>query len=563
MIYQTHVQIANVVLQRLTPTQLLYLSKKEFIRGSNHPDYDLQYRLIKHEFYPSKSTVTDLLQSALSKPMSRYERGFTLGIVAHFFADYMCSFHSNPYFNKKNLATHILYEQRLYAITKNQNVYDRKLFQANSVGDLMDEIEEFIATQMNTQEISHALDFKRAVALVEHMVHFVLDQTVPEKLLQKGINNSLRVAIFTDTYYPQINGVSNTIYHYMKYLKQENIPYVLVCPKYDAYMQEKEEGYEIIRVPSISFPFYREAKVGLPNRRKLYNNLDDFTPTVIHIMTEFTIGHAGLSYSQKRKIPVATNYSTNFSTYLSFLGLSLFKKPLESHLNHFHKQGVVTTVPSHQTKKDLLENGLSNVEIFGRGIHTNQFSPNHRRDSFRERFHEDPFIYLYVGRISAEKQLDLALAAFEQIHFHHHEAVFLVVGDGPKRSHYEQAFPSAIFLGYKTGKELAKIYASSDVFVFPSATETFGNVVLEAMSSGLPVITANKGGVLENVKHLVNGLIAQEQTELAYFELMSSYYHDRPRVRESRNQALRHARTRNWSTVFKQQIKLLRELSEA
>ena len=563
MIYQTHVQIATQILKRLDSTSLLHISKKEFIRGSNHPDYDLQYRLIKHEFYASKDTVKELLEALTTKPMSRYERGFQMGIVAHFFADYMCSFHSNPYFKSKNLATHILYEQKLYSLTKDSNVYDRKLFTSSSVDELFDEIEEFIHTHMNEQVISHHQDFKRALALVEHMVHMVLEHTIPKQLVEKGYDNSLRVAIFTDTYFPQINGVSNTIYHYIKYLKQERIPYILICPKYEDTMSEKEDGYEIVRVPGIPLPFYKEAKITFPNSKELFRHLDDFIPTAIHIMTEFMIGQVGIRYGKTNNIKVATNYSTNFVTYLDYLGLGFLRKPAIHHITSFHQQASVTTVPSHQTKKTLLDMGITNIEIFGRGIHTNVFSPDHRRDSFRERFHEEPFIYLYVGRISAEKQLDLTLAAFEQIRFHHKNAFFLVVGDGPKRKDYESQYPSATFMGYKTGQELSKIYASSDVFVFPSATETLGNVVLEAMASGLPVITANKGGVLDNVKHLYNGLIAKEQTELAYYEHMSSYLFDQQHLRKSRTNALKHVKTRSWSSIFKNQVKLLRTLSES
>lgn len=562
MIYQTHVQIANQILDRLDATSLTHLSKKEFIRGSNHPDYDLRYRRIKHEFYASKDIVHELLQRLYFEPMSRYERGFQLGIVAHFLADYMCSFHSNPYFKNKNLASHVLYEQKLYTLTKGLNVADHRTFVAHDIDSLWDEIEEFIANKMNEQSISHMLDYRHAVSLVEHVVHMVLGHTIPNRLHQIGYDNSLKVAIFTDTYYPQINGVSNTIYHYIKYLQQERIPYLLICPKYKETMSEKEDGYEIIRVASIPFLFYKEAKIALPNKSRLFQHLDDFKPTAIHVMTEFMIGQVGLDYAKQRNINVASNYSTNFVTYLDYLRLGFIKKPLTSYLRNFHQQATITTCPSSQTKSMINDLGIERVHVFGRGIHTKQFSPTHRRDSFRERFHEDPFIYLYVGRISAEKQLNLALAAFEQIHLHHPHSVFLVVGDGPLKKTYESDYPSATFLGYKIGDELAKIYASSDIFVFPSATETLGNVILEAMASGLPVITANKGGVLENVHHLHNGLIAQEQHELDYYTHMCSYLFDRDHLRRSRTNALKHVKSRSWSSIFQTQVELLKTMSE-
>lgn len=128
MIYQTHVQIAETIYKELDAFSSTYLSKREFIKGSNHPDYDLYYRFIKHHYEGSIAVVRELLIEVTSKKMSRYERGFKMGIIAHFLADYMCSYHSNPNYNRKNLATHIRYEQKLYKETKDFSLFDKIMF---------------------------------------------------------------------------------------------------------------------------------------------------------------------------------------------------------------------------------------------------------------------------------------------------------------------------------------------------------------------------------------------------------------------------------------------------
>ena len=561
MIYQTHVQIAETIYKELDAFSRSYMSKREFIKGSNHPDYDLYYRFIKHHYEGSISVVRELLIEVTSKKMSRYERGFKMGIIAHFLADYMCSYHSNPFYNRKNLATHIRYEQKLHKETKDVLLFDKNMFKSRDIDSFVIEIADFILKHMQTIEISKREDLKRAMSLVFKMVSLVLEHVMPELNVLEKQHTSTRIAIFTDTYYPQINGVSNTIYHYIKYLDQQHIPYVLICPKYKESMKDKEEGYHIIRVKSIAFPFYKESKIAFPNKKQLYQVLQDFHPTNIHVMTEFSIGHFGLKYGKKFDIPVVTNYSTHFVSYLDYLKLGFLKKPLKKYVTWFHNQSKITTCPSHQTQNHLTSIGVNNITIFGRGIYTDQFSPKYRDEAFRQQYHPQPFIYLYVGRISGEKELNLALDAFDKLKTSHEEAVFLVVGDGPKKLAYEKQYPNVHFLGYKTGSELSMIYASSDVFVFPSPTETLGNVVLEAMASGLPVIVANQGGVLENVRHLTNGMIASKQDTNSYFEHMQTYLMDQYQYKQTKERALKDVQKKSWQDIFNHQLKLHQSLT--
>lgn len=555
MIFATHVKIASLVLEHLNPQEIMYVSRTQFIKGSNHPDYDLYYRSFGHYFSDSKDIILTTLQDLMSKPRSRYDRGFTLGIVAHFMADYMCSYHSNPHYRSMNLAKHIFYEQQLHSKTKHIETFDDQLFVATSPEELINTISKFIDEHMQDPIIDMELDFQRALSLVYAMVKMVLREVVPAFVpIHTGDDTPLRVAIYTDTYYPQINGVSNTIFHYIEYLRREHIPYVLISPKYKQIMTEKVKDHDIIRIPSIPYVLYKDARISLVNKRSLSRLIDDFNPTIIHVMTEFFIGHAGLQYGKERNIPVITNYSTHFVDYLRYMGIGLFQKPLTSYVKWFHQQSTQTTCPSHSTFEHLQSIGIHNTTIFGRGIHTKDFSPSYRSHQWRQQFSDSPFIYLYVGRVSAEKEIDLALTAFASIKKRHPHTEFVVVGDGPKRATYEREFPMVHFLGYKTGKELSMIYASSDVFVFPSATETLGNVVLEALASCLPVITANAGGVLENVKHMQNGMIAQSQTPQAYAEWMELYLMNKAKLIETKTNAYEGIKEKTWQRIFQTQI---------
>jgi phosphatidylinositol alpha 1,6-mannosyltransferase len=554
MVYKTHVKIAQMVIERLSETEINYISRTEFIKGSNHPDYDLNYRMMKHSLEGSIQEVHRLLKDVTEVPQSRYDLGFKVGIIAHFLADYMCSYHSNPFYNRKNIATHIRYEQKLHQHIEDVFTFEEQLFKSMKADDLIHEMSDFIMTHMHTVEISMRKDFSRAVSLVYRMVKLVLHHIVPVEKTTYLFDSPMRVAIFTDTYYPQINGVSNTIYHYIEYLKQQQIPYVLISPKYKELMHNKEKGHHILRVKSMSFWFYKESKIAFPNKKVLERLLNDFNPTIIHSMTEFSIGHAGLKYGKKHHIPVMTNYSTHFMDYLKYMKLGVFFKPLKRYVKWFHNQAQVTTCPSSMTKAYLHQMGIENTHLFGRGIHTEQFSPKYRDEAFRKQFGSSPFIYLYVGRVSAEKELELALDAFLNIKQKYSNTHFVVVGGGPKKELYEKQYKNVHFLGYQTGEELSTIYASCDVFVFPSPTETLGNVVLEAMASGLPVITANQGGVLENVRHMQNGMLAATQEVSAYEKLMKMYYLNRMHYQTMQQQALKEMHQKSWKSIFVKQL---------
>jgi phosphatidylinositol alpha 1,6-mannosyltransferase len=326
----------------------------------------------------------------------------------------------------------------------------------------------------------------------------------------------MRVAVFTDTFLPQVNGVTNTLRKLIEHFEKDNIEYLIFAP--DSYTN-LNDNFNIEKFLSFRFFMYPECRLTLPNVFRLKNSLMQFKPDIIHIMTEFNMGLIGLSYGKKLGIPTISNYTTNFAQYLKYYNLDFLQSYAWNYMRWFHYQNDLTLCPSEETKALLKNHGIQNTDIFSRGVDFHRFNPELRSSQLRQDLGiNNKIVLLYVGRVAPEKDIDVLYHSYIDIEAKYGDKVALIItGDGPELSRYKKIFPkNTIFTGYKKGKELAEIYASSDIFVFPSPTETFGNVVLEAMASGLPVIVPNAGGVKDIVQDGINGLVfnAGDCTEL-------------------------------------------------
>ncbi len=270
-------------------------------------------------------------------------------------------------------------------------------------------------------------------------------------------------------------------------------------------------------------------------------------------MTEFSVGLMGLRYAQRHKIPVISNYSTNFSNYTDYYKIEVLKIGVSTYMNWFHNQCLLTTCPSKDAQQALLNYGVMRTAIFSRGIDSNKFSPLFRNDKLRESFGlKNKVTFLYVGRIAPEKDLDLIRQAYAKIQELFPEQTALVVaGDGPLLDNCRQTFPKdTVFTGFKKSRELSEIYASCDIFVMPSSTETFGNVVLEAMASGLAVIGADAGGVGENISHMNNGLHFISKSADSLTSALETLMTQAVLRKQLQNHARSTALVRDWSKVF-------------
>lgn len=307
--------------------------------------------------------------------------------------------------------------------------------------------------------------------------------------------DELRLAVFTDTYPPQVNGVARTVARLVDAMESRGAK-VCVATVHDpgAPMEAR-----VRRWPSRAFWAYPELRVSAPSVARARALIRAWRPTLIHVVTEFGVGLAGLVGAKREAIPVVTSYHTNFKDYLKFYGLGALSGVAWPYLRWVHNQGARTFVPSRVVARQLEERGFRNVRLWTRGVDTGQFNPAHRSREVRTRWDAagDPVV-LYVGRLAREKGIATLCAAMHRVRERCPRARLVVVGDGPTRAECVAAAPpGSVFTGMLTGRDLLEAYASADVFAFPSTTETFGNVVLEAMASGLPVIAPDIGATTD------------------------------------------------------------------
>lgn len=369
----------------------------------------------------------------------------------------------------------------------------------------------------------------------------------------------MKIAIFSDTFLPQVNGVTNTLRRVGDYLEAQGIPYIFIAPDQKS---ELEFSYHVEKFFSAPLFLYPECRVSVMNKFRLDKTLKDFKPDVIFCMTEFNIGLAGLMYGAKHQIPVVTNYSTNFSTIIKSYGFGIFEKALNRYLSWFHQKAAIAVTPSKASKQALHDLGVHSVAIFSRGIDFDRFSPAYRSEALRfEMGIKDKIALLYVGRLSPEKDLDVLRDSMNRLYQQYGNQVVLVVtGEGPMAAELKRTMPAnTIFTGYKHGQALAEIYASCDIFAFPSAFETFGNVVLESLASGTPVVCVNQGGVLESVFHGENGYVARAFDVDSFTTCLSDMITDEVKRREFAENGRAFAQTKSWHVILDGWINTLRE----
>ncbi len=367
----------------------------------------------------------------------------------------------------------------------------------------------------------------------------------------------MNIAIFTDTFIPEVNGVANTLGRWVRYLEARGVNCKVFAP--DAKGKDKALCEQVVeRFRSIPFFLYPECNLAVPRPLYMSQKLIDFAPTLIHVATPFNLGLFGHHFARKHQIPLVASYHTNFDQYLPHYKLTWVQPLLHNYMLWFHQTCDKTYVPSQSTLEHLLQHGYSNLEIWGRGIDTNAFRPREDRSPILSRYQINPdkFILLYVGRLAPEKGIDTLLQAFNLLPDRVKGSTHLLfVGDGPLYSELQQSYasdPSITFLGFKNGNELRELYAAADAFFFPSPTETFGNVVLESMASGTPVIGASAGGVKNLVEHNKTGLLCEPGDRRAFAEAVTTLFDD-PLLRQRLAlSARKYSLTQSWEQIFAQ-----------
>ncbi len=325
----------------------------------------------------------------------------------------------------------------------------------------------------------------------------------------------MKITFVTDTYAPQANGVARTLERLVSGLRERGHGVDVIRPKL---LGAEEEGLE---VKSFPLPGYDGIYVGYSTTAEIQERWERDPPTVIYVATETPLGIAAINAARALAIPVVSGFHTNFQQYLSYYNLKGLQPIATAYLRFVHNRSVRTFVPCEEVREALRDEGFDNLDLLPKGVDTDLFTPERRDEALRESWGvgpKDP-VGLYVGRIAPEKNFPLLIRAFERMSELCPGFRGVLVGDGPKRAELEQAHPEIHFAGAKFHEELARHYASADVFVFASKTETFGNVVLEAMASGLVTLAFNYAAAREHLIDGVNGFSAAFDDEEGFLAL--------------------------------------------
>ncbi len=322
-------------------------------------------------------------------------------------------------------------------------------------------------------------------------------------------SGAVRIAYVTETYPPEINGVAMTVDRFVRGLRARGHAVDLVRPRQQH--ESKCENRHEWRAPGIPIPMYPDLRIGMPLVSQLRKRWRESRPQLVHVATEGPLGWGAIRAARAHRLPVTSDFRTNFDQYSEHYRLGWLRPVVGGYLRHFHNSTDRTFVPTPAVSKALSEQGYLRTEVVGRGVDSESFSPQHANAALRARWGADAStpVVLYVGRVAAEKNVPLAFDAFEAVRSRIPAARFVVVGDGPLRNRMMREHPDVIFAGPQRGAALAEHYASADVFLFPSLTETFGNVTLEALASGLLVVAFRSGAAAVHIDDCTSGILVE------------------------------------------------------
>jgi phosphatidylinositol alpha 1,6-mannosyltransferase len=377
-----------------------------------------------------------------------------------------------------------------------------------------------------------------------------------------------RVLYCTDTYPPQVNGVSVVTSLSVNGLRERGWQCAVVAPAYGVPVDPASaDPYPITAIPSVALPVYPDIRLAAPDYWTIATAIRVFRPDLVHCATEFVIGALGQYAARNAGIPVVSSYHTDFGRYATAYGVPWLRGVITSYISHFHRRSVRTYTPSVPARDDLRRMGVASVEVWGRAVDTHLFHPSRRSRPFMSAYGlDDRMVFLHVGRLAAEKGVDCILTAFQlarqalparTIHL-------IVAGAGPEEQRLRAgAPPDVTFLGVlDREKTLPKLYASADAFLFSSLTETLGLVVLEAMASGLPVIATPAGGVADHLRDDLNGIAVPPSDPAAMAQAIVALVLDRARRDRLAAGARRTAEPMGWDAELDRLERSYRDVAE-
>ena len=367
---------------------------------------------------------------------------------------------------------------------------------------------------------------------------------------------ALRIAVVTETYPPEINGVARTVGLMVDELLARGHQIELIRPRQASDGGRSPatnlNGFEERLTIGFPIPKYPELQLGITRIGRLIKAWRERRPDVVHVVTEGPLGWSALLAARKLGIPVVSDFHTNFHDYSRHYGFGWISGLVVDYLRALHNRADRTFVPTHEMRDRLHALGFKGLTVVGRGIDTQLFSPVKRSAELRRSWQCDDNapVALYVGRLAPEKNLRAFVEAVREVRWHRADLRVVIVGDGPLGKRLRAENPDFHFAGMRSGEDLAAHYASADVFVFPSLSETFGNVTMEALASGLAVVAFDYAAAREHIVHGHNGLVAQCDDEIAFRRhtlRLASTSHE---VKKLRQRARQTAECLSWSKTF-------------
>ena len=369
------------------------------------------------------------------------------------------------------------------------------------------------------------------------------------------MTTALHIALITETFPPEINGVANTLSHLSDGLRARNHLVEVVRPRQTEDANQRSTP-TLMLCRGWPLPGYPGLQGGMPSTHKLTRRWQQQRPDVVYIATEGPLGLCALRVARRLGIAVVSGFHTNFQQYFNQYGLTFFSRALTRYLRWFHNRSSLTLVPSASQRLELTRRHFERLELLARGVDSQLFSPSRRQMSLRQSWglRENDIALLHVGRLAPEKNLGALKRCLDALQARYPARRFklIVVGDGQKRAALEASLPEAVFFFFFCAEALANHYASADVFLFPSLSETFGNVVLEAQASGLGVVAYDEAAAGQHIRHGYNGVLAMPGDEYAWLEAACWLLEDPETLRTIRLNARRHASRQSWQGIIEQ-----------
>jgi len=374
----------------------------------------------------------------------------------------------------------------------------------------------------------------------------------PSEILEPDTTDRRHICVVTETYPPEINGVAGTLVRLVQGLRARGHVVSVVRPRQRAVDGPgPSDDPELTLVRGVPLPGYRDVHVGLPAPRALRDRWTTHRPDVVYVATEGPLGWSAVRSAGRLGIPVFSGFHTNFHSYARHYRARGLQRAVLGYLRRFHNRTRGTLVASADLRTCLHAAGFKNLSVLGRGVDQRLFTPTRRSTLLRAAWGaaEDDLVVLYVGRLSREKNIPLAVEAYRAMQRVRSALTFVIVGDGPLRAPLQAAHPDLRFCGPQTGEQLAAHYASADVFLFPSETETFGNVCLEAAASGLVVVAYDYAAAHLYIRDGQTGVLAPRGEPRAFVERSVALASSPQSIRRLRERAPQSVAGADWELV--------------